>query len=77
MEECGFHYLDCLSELFETVIMRNIIQNKDSQIQKQQLAAYAEEKKLLLGRFERLESEKVSDVIIRWKFFFSRKLFFI
>ena len=28
-------------------------------------------------RSERLESEKVSDVIIRWKFFFSRKLFLI
>jgi len=33
---------------------------KDSQIQKQQLAAYAEEKKLLLDRFERLESEKLN-----------------
>ena len=28
-------------------------------------------------RSERLESEKVSDVIICWKFFFSRKLFLI
>ena len=30
-----------------------------------------------MKRSERLESEKVSDVIIRWKFFFSRKLFLI
>jgi len=37
-----------------------VLIEKDSQIQKQQLTAYAEEKKLLLGRFERLESEKLN-----------------
>lgn len=37
-----------------------VLIEKDSQIQKQQLAAYAEEKKLLLDRFERLESEKLN-----------------
>ena len=31
---------------------------KDSQIQKEQLSEYSEEKKHLLDRFERLESEK-------------------
>lgn len=33
---------------------------KDSQIQKEQLSAYSEEKKHLLDRFERLESEKLN-----------------